>query len=137
MVFELKSIFCINQEVLRARQILHGPPLGCYYVHYLFEQRTSPMTELCICSLLEGSGAPAPACGPPTVDSPGCGHWRETTLRRLEAWIEEREQIIARIETRLAAEGLSAGGRPASTPPVSLWPSGRPARPSETGAATQ
>ena len=27
--------------------------------------------------------------------------WQETTLRRLEAWIEERERLIAEIERRV------------------------------------
>ncbi len=34
--------------------------------------------------------------------------WRETTLRRLEAWIEEREKLIAEIERRIAQETVTA-----------------------------
>lgn len=30
--------------------------------------------------------------------------WQETTLKRLEAWIEERERMIAEVERRIAQE---------------------------------
>jgi hypothetical protein len=34
--------------------------------------------------------------------------WQETTLRRLEAWIEEREKLIAEIERRIEEETVTA-----------------------------
>ncbi len=39
--------------------------------------------------------------------APELEDWQETTLRRLEAWIEEREKIVAEIERRIEEE-LSA-----------------------------
>ena len=34
--------------------------------------------------------------------------WQETTLRRLEAWIEERERLIAELERRIGSEATTA-----------------------------
>jgi hypothetical protein len=61
-----------------------------------------------ICIVVEENGEPAPECEPPTMTSPGCDHWRETTLQRLEEWIDERERLIAAIEMRIQDETLAA-----------------------------
>ena len=37
--------------------------------------------------------------------------WRERTLRRLEAWIEEEERLIAEIERRVSEAETAAGRR--------------------------
>ncbi len=47
--------------------------------------------------------------------------WREATLRRLEAWIDEEERLIAEIERRIAAALDSVAlfpSRPAAAPSV-------------------
>jgi len=69
------------------------------------------MNQPCICILAEENREPAPECELPKADSPGCGHWRETTLRRLEAWIEERERLIAEIERRIEQETIASPTR--------------------------
>ena len=43
------------------------------------------------------------ASGPPEPED-----WQETTLKRLEAWIEEREKLIEEIERRLEEEIAAA-----------------------------
>lgn len=67
------------------------------------------MNASCICTSAEENGEPASECELPTMTSSGCRHWRETTLLQLEAWIEEREKLIARIEMRIREEMFSAG----------------------------
>jgi hypothetical protein len=49
------------------------------------------------CEPEEGS-APAEAALPEPED------WQEATLRRLEAWIEEREGLLAELERRIEAQ---------------------------------
>ena len=58
--------------------------------------RRKPMAEALICS-----GEPEPECDPAGEASPREEDWREATLKRLEAWIEERERLIAEIERRI------------------------------------
>jgi hypothetical protein len=72
---------------------------------------TRAMNEPCICILAEENREPAPECELPTANSPGCGHWREKTLRRLEAWIEEREGLIAEIDRRIQEEAAALRDR--------------------------
>ena len=69
---------------------------------------THAMNQPCICILAEDNREPAPECELPTANSPGCGHWRERTLRRLEAWIEEREGLIAEIDRRIEEKVAAA-----------------------------
>ncbi|HZZ61025.1 MAG TPA: hypothetical protein VFE63_07610 [Roseiarcus sp.] len=45
-----------------------------------------------------------PECGSPDESSPLPDDWREATLSRLEAWIAEREELIAELERRIEAE---------------------------------
>jgi hypothetical protein len=45
-----------------------------------------------------------PEGGPPDGSSPTPEDWTETTLRRLEAWVAERERLIAEIERRMEEE---------------------------------
>jgi hypothetical protein len=47
-----------------------------------------------------------PECGPQNESSPLPEDWTQTTLRRLEAWVAERERLIAEIERRIE-EGTS------------------------------
>jgi len=44
------------------------------------------------------------ACAPPDESSPLPEDWREATLRRLEEWVAERENLIAEIERRIEAQ---------------------------------
>ncbi len=52
-------------------------------------------------SLLAEMQEPEPGCDPADEPSPWEADWQEATLRRLEAWIEERERLIADIERRI------------------------------------
>lgn len=45
-----------------------------------------------------------PECGPQDGSSPLEDDWMEATLRRLEAWIAEREELIAEIERRIETD---------------------------------
>ncbi len=49
-----------------------------------------------------------PECGRRNESSPLPDDWREATLSRLEAWIEERESLIAEFERRIEAEASAA-----------------------------
>ena len=69
------------------------------------------MNGLCISILAEENREPAPESELPTAASLGGDHWRETTLRRLEAWIEEREGLIAEIERRIEQETIASPTR--------------------------
>jgi len=43
-----------------------------------------------------------PACEAPGRAEPWPDDWREATLLRLEAWVEERERLIDELERRIA-----------------------------------
>jgi len=73
------------------------------------------MNGLCISILAEENREPAPECELPTAASPGGDHWRETTLRLLEAWIEERERLIAEIERRIQEKAAAQRDRRGAT----------------------
>jgi hypothetical protein len=45
-----------------------------------------------------------PECGPADESPPLEEDWMEATLRQLEAWIAEREELIAELERRIEAE---------------------------------
>ena len=51
---------------------------------------------------------PEPECDAVIKTSPPEQDWQEATLTRLEAWIEERESLIAEIERRIAEESSAA-----------------------------
>jgi hypothetical protein len=51
---------------------------------------------------------PDTACDAVDQASPPEQDWQEATLTRLEAWIEERERLIAEIERRIAEESSAA-----------------------------
>ena len=58
-----------------------------------------------------------PECDPPDGSSPLPEDWTETTLRRLEEWVAERERLIAEIERRIEKDepGLSLVGPGSAT----------------------
>jgi hypothetical protein len=58
------------------------------------------MAEEGNCSLPAQKRAPEPGCSLEAA-SPSPDDWREATLKRLEAWIEERERLIAEFERRI------------------------------------
>ena len=55
-------------------------------------------------------GSTVPDCGPeegsapPEEPPPEPEDWQEATLRRLEAWIEERERLLAELERRIEVQ---------------------------------
>jgi hypothetical protein len=59
-------------------------------------------------NLPAGKEEPEPDSGPPDAASPSPDDWREATLKRLEAWIEERERLIAEFEKRIGEEPNAA-----------------------------
>ena len=54
----------------------------------------------------EDSGPPEPS--PPEPSPPEPEDWQEATLRCLEAWIEERERLLAELERRIEAQAHTA-----------------------------
>ena len=63
------------------------------------------MGEVGIC--LAPAGKRKPECLPEAATS-WPYDWREATLARLEAWIEERERLIAELERRIEEEATAA-----------------------------
>jgi hypothetical protein len=55
-------------------------------------------------------GSTVPDCepedesAPPEAAPPAPEDWQEATLRRLEAWVEERERLLAELERRIEAQ---------------------------------
>jgi hypothetical protein len=62
------------------------------------------MAEEQICSLPAEEREAEPERDPADEASPWEEDWREATLKRLDAWIEERERLIAEIERRIEKE---------------------------------
>ncbi|HKN27560.1 MAG TPA: hypothetical protein VJY34_06590 [Roseiarcus sp.] len=67
------------------------------------------MAEERKCSLPAEEREPEPECDPADQASPWEEDWREATLKRLDAWIEERERLIAEIERRIEEEEANVG----------------------------
>ena len=65
--------------------------------------RSKSIEEMLICCAPAETQEPEPECDPADA-SPWEEDWREATLKRLEAWIEEREKLIAEIERRIEEE---------------------------------
>ncbi len=89
------------------------------------------MAEELKCSLSEETPELEPEDEAPDMASPWEEDWRETTLRRLEGWIEEREMLIAEFERRIREEEALLA--PACPAPAWAEAAGETAR---NGAAT-
>jgi hypothetical protein len=81
------------------KQILHENGTPCYHRSGSISPREEAMAEEGSCSLSEQEREP---------ESPWSDDWREATLRRLEAWIEERERLIEEFERRIEEEANAA-----------------------------
>ncbi len=62
------------------------------------------MDECKVCSIDANDGEPDEEFDLPDLAPAEPEDWQETTLKRLEAWIEERERMIAEVERRIAQE---------------------------------
>ena len=62
------------------------------------------MDEYAICPIDEIDHEIEQDLVPLETATPEPEDWQETTLRRLEAWIEERERMIAEVERRISQE---------------------------------
>ena len=66
------------------------------------------MDESVPISLDPQDGEPEEDSGPPEAAPQEPEDWQEATLRRLEAWIEERERLLAELERRIEAQAHTA-----------------------------
>ena len=66
------------------------------------------MDESITTSLDAPDREPEEDSGPPEAARPEPEDWQEATLRRLEAWIEERERLLAELERRIEAQAHTA-----------------------------
>ncbi len=62
------------------------------------------LDECKVCSIDANDDEPDEEFDLPDLARGGAEDWQETTLKRLEAWIEERERMIAEVERRIAQE---------------------------------